>query len=214
MVITTLKLVSLQEVVRGEVTRQARVIAAFDTCCGAKPWKVVLGMLLERNWRGTGRESRALYTLGDQGHAGARCNIGVFFFAQDMNETVQILMFAVAQGLFGLVPDWAGAISEVTVHVRAAQDNAQAQLTLPSSICEAIASPNRWRLCAFHSRLCSFHSRLCSRLCSSSVHSGRVYFPRLWHAGQEILRLIMLNSSLLGLSAMLTVELAPICGPG
>ena len=78
-VITTLKLVSLQEVVRGEVTRQARVIAAFDTCCGAKPWKVVLGMLLERNWRGTGRESRALYTLGDQGHAGARCNIGVFF---------------------------------------------------------------------------------------------------------------------------------------
>ena len=118
MVITTLKLVSLQEVVRGEVTRQARVSAAFDTCCGARPWKLVLGMLLERNWRGTGRESRALYTLGDQGHAGARCNIGVFFFAQDMNETVQILMFAVAQGLFGLVPVWAGAISEVTVHVR------------------------------------------------------------------------------------------------
>ena len=80
MMITTLKLVSLQEVVRGEVTQDKQEAVPLLTLAAAQGPGSSLGMLLERNWRGTGCEAARRYTLADQGHAGAQCHLGVFFF--------------------------------------------------------------------------------------------------------------------------------------
>ena len=79
MMITTLKPVSLQEVVRGEVTQDKQEAVPLLTLAAAQGPGSSLGMLLERNGAAQDAKAARRYTLADQGHAGAQCHLGVFF---------------------------------------------------------------------------------------------------------------------------------------